>query len=493
MFGSTVEAIRYYSEKTPDTLCVADDKKKATYKEFMELIEQYALVLQKRGVVKGERVVIEAMQTIDFMAIWHATNLLSAVAVPLEARCAEDKLRAIGEKSGAKLIVSVKEITDDKRATVTYKQIEEEKTEERLTGYTLPKSTDVSDILFSTGTTGKEKGIVLTHGATVASGENVAHGVEMREGNVEMIPSPLNHSHGIRSYYSNIINGMTVIIVSNVMDLKKYFRNFDEYGVNSLDLVPAAASVILKLSGDKLGEYRDRLRYIEFGSAPMMESDRNKLKELLPGVPLYNFYGSTECGRSCYYNFNTPECKKSCIGKPTYNTTMIIVDENRNPIKSDKDHTGLIAGKGPMNMIGYWEDDEETAKAMDANGYVYSNDEAYFDEDGDIILLGRKNDVINIGGKKVAPEEIENEVKRMSQIADCGVIAIEAEGLGSEPVLYVQMKPGETFNDVAIKNYLNTTLEPFKVPKKIEVIDKIPRTFNGKLLRKDLLAIYKKK
>lgn len=488
--GSIIEAIIHYAKETPEKLCLADDKSKVTYKEYLERIEEYAAIFRTMGICKGERVVVEATQSIEFLAYEHAIQLAGGIFVPLEARCAVEKLKGIADRCSASLIIANKTVEEADCLTLTYKSIEEKRTGDRLRGYELPNPETVSEILFSTGTTGKEKGITLSHVSAVAVGENIADGVKMHDGNVEMIPSPLNHSHGLRSYYASMINGMTVIIVSNVMDLKRFFKNFDDYGVNSMDLVPAAASVILKLSGDKLGEYREKLRYIEFGSAPMMESDRNKLRELLAGVPLYNFYGSTECGRSTVYDFNSVECKKGCIGKPTCNTEIIIVDEHRAPICSDREHTGLIAGKGPMNMISYWEDEEETAKVLE-NGYVYTNDEAYFDEEGDIILLGRKNDVINIGGKKVAPEEIENAAKQIPGVADSGVIAIEAEGLGNEPVLYVQMKPGEEFDPKYIKEQLGKTLEAFKVPKKIEMIDRIPRTFNGKLLRKDLMAKYK--
>ena len=123
------------------------------------------------------------------------------------------------------------------------------------------------------------------------------------------------------------------------------------------------------------------------------------------------------------------------------------------------------------------------------DGAVYSNDIAYFDADGDIILLGRKGDVINVGGNKVAPEEIENVAKKIPGIADCGVVPAEDPHRGSVPKIFVQMAKGAEFDPIFIRSQLAASLEPYKVPVYIEQIALIPRSFNGKLLRKKLLEL----
>ena len=118
---------------------------------------------------------------------------------------------------------------------------------------------------------------------------------------------------------------------------------------------------------------------------------------------------------------------------------------------------------------------------------VYSNDVAYFVEEGDIILLGRKGDVINIGGNKVSPEEIEDVAKKMPGVADCGVIPMADQFKGNVPKIFVQMEKGSQFDSVAIRTFLANNLEPYKVPVYIEEIDQIPRSYIGKLLRKELI------
>jgi len=207
--------------------------------------------------------------------------------------------------------------------------------------------------------------------------------------------------------------------------------------------------------------------------------------ELLPKTRIYNFYGSTESGCTCIYNFNVPNPKKNCIGKPTHNTTLLVVDDDRVSFTSSAERTGALATAGGMNTLGYFEDAEETARVL-ADGIVYSNDMGYVDADGDVILLGRRGDVINVGGNKVSPEEIEDAAKKLDGVADCGCIPVEDSAKGHVPKLFVQMTAGREFDAKAIRSALAASLEPYKVPVYIVEIDKIPRSYNGKLLRKEL-------
>ncbi len=487
MYNSVVEAVFSHAETQGEKLCLADEKSEVTYKEYKSLICRFAAALKNEGIGKEDKVVIEASQTVEFLATELALQLLGAVFVPLERNCSKEKLLSVASTAEASLIITLKETeAENTIKLITMNELTQTaQSEPELTDYTYPAKEDISELLFSTGTTGKEKGIIITHKNDIALAENVIHGVKLQKDNVELIPSPLNHSHGLRRYYGNMVQGATVILVSSVMNVIGFFGMMDKYKVNSIDLVPTALSVLLKLSKGKFAEYKDVLRYIQFGAAPLSDNDKEIIRSLLPNTHLYNFYGSTESGCICIYDFNDGKDKPKCIGKPAYNARIIIVDDDRNEIVSSKDTTGLLASFGNMNMSGYWKDEEETAKAL-VNGGIYSNDEAYFDEDGDIILLGRKGDVINVGGNKVSPDEIEDVTKKHPSVADCGCIGVKDELKGSVPKLFVQIKKGAEFDAVELRSHLQNNLEPYKVPAIIEQIDKIPRSFNGKLLRREL-------
>ena len=482
-FNSVVEAVFDKADKDPDKLALADDNNHVTYKEYKDQILRYSAVLLSLGIEKNDKVTVEACQSIDYLTLELAVQLIGAVFVPFENNCANEKAISFRERVNSKFIVSKKEYEG---LNYSYNRLNELAVNvEPYKDYVFPAKDDVSEILFSTGTTGKEKGIVLTHKNDIALASNVIHGVEMEEDNVEMIPSPLNHSHGLRRYYANMVKGATVIILGSVMNIKKFFRNLDEYKVNSMDMVPTALSVVLKLSKNRLGDYKDRIRYIQLGAAPLIKEDKEKICALLPDSRLYNFYGSTESGCIVIYNFNKENAKDNCIGKAAVNAEIIVVDENRNVIESSKEKTGLLACKGDMNMSGYWEDKEETEKVL-ADGIIYTNDEVYFDDDGDIILLGRKGDVINSAGNKIAPEEIENAARKIEGIKDAACIGIYDKTRGSVPKLFVVMDKGYQFDKSLIRKSLGEMLEPYKVPAVIEEINEIPRTFNGKILRREL-------
>ncbi len=430
--------------------------------------------------------VAEACQTADFTAVALALQLIGAVFVPVERNCAAQKVAEFANRVDAAAIILPKEKAELSQSVYTYTQLRSLcYGEERCIVKAPPEKDDICEILFSTGTTGKEKGIVITNGNNTALAENIINGVLMDRDNVEMIPSPLNHSHGLRRFYANMYNGSSVVLLSSVMDIGRFFANIEKHGVNSLDLVPTALAVVLRLSKNKLADYREQLRYIQLGAAPLAEPDKLKLCELLPKTRLYNFYGSTESGCTVIYNFNVAKQKDKCIGKPTANTTLIIVGDDDKPITSSKENCGRIATRGGMNMSGYWQDDAET-RAVLKKGTVYSNDIGYIDGDGDVILIGRKGDVINVGGNKVSPDEVENAAKAMSEIADCGCIPVDDAAKGQVPKLFVEMATGEAFDPVCIRKFLSERLEGYKVPTVIVQIEKIPRSYNGKLLRREL-------
>ncbi|MCQ2530390.1 MAG: acyl--CoA ligase [Lachnospiraceae bacterium] len=487
MMKSIVEAVFQNAEKTPDKLCLVDDTRTVTYREYADEIARMATVLETLGIKSGSRVVIEASQTISYLASELAVQLLKAVFVPLEKGCASEKIASMATRANASFILTNADVSlevDIPRKTIA-EIAEATVTASKKNDIDFPEADTISEILFSTGTTGKEKGIVLTHGNDIALAENVAYSVNIQEDNVEMIPSPMNHSHGLRRYYANLWKGASVVLLGSIMDVRRFFHNMEDYGVNSLDLVPAALSVLLRLSKDNLAKYSEVIRYIQFGSAPLMKSDKDWIRRLLPNTNLYNFYGSTESGCICCYEFNHTEDKENCIGKPTYNAHIFMVDDEKKEISSDSTHTGLLASKGAMNMVGYLDDPEETEKVL-KDGSIYSNDVAYFDEDGDVILLGRAGDVINIGGKKVSPEEIEDAAKKMPMIEDCACVPVSDEIKGHVPKLYVKVAAGYEFQTAEIRDWLLEHLEPYKVPAYYEEIDAIPRTSNGKILRRKL-------
>lgn len=495
MAESIVEAVARWAQLQPDKFCLADSRRDVTYDGYRECIYGYAKRLRELGIGYGDRVVVRNGQNMETAVCGLAIQLLGAIFVPVEKNAADARILEIQEAVGAKLYIAGKPVEEESRAAVAscpwerMSDVLSFRDGQAVDGtFPFPRAEDTAEILFTTGTTGKSKGIELTHRNVVAVAENVIDGVEMKKDNVEVIPVPLSHSHGLRRYYANMLNGSSVIILDGVIFYKKLFERMETFRATALDLVPAALSALFRLCGDRLGDYRDQLDYVQLGSAPIPQPDRERLSGLLPDTRLYNFYGTTESGCSCILDFNAMKDKKNCVGRPTRHAHFIFVDGDGRRIEATEEHPGFLACAGDMNMKGYYRSPQLNAETIQ-DGYIRTKDLAYMGEDGLIYVLGRQDDVIVSGGSKIAPDEIEGAAMQFPGVADCGCIPVDHPILGKEPKLFVTMERGVSFDPAAIYQFLKERLEAYKVPKQIEQIDAIPRSGNGKLLRRKLLEL----
>lgn len=486
MIRSIVEAVACRAQSRPDKFCLADSRRDVTFREYWEYIYGYAMHLHGLGIGRGDKVVVRNGQDLETAVCGMAVQLLGAVFVPVEKNAADIRILEITEEAGAKCCISAKpqEVpcrTEGLKDVLSFRDRQAD-----FDTFSWPEADTTAEILFTTGTTGKSKGIELTHKSVVAVAENVIDGVQMKPDNVEVIPVPLSHSHGLRRYYANMLNGSAAIILDGVIFYKKLFEKMETFHATAMDLVPAALSALFRLSGDRLGDFRGQLEYVQLGSAPVPAQDRERLCRLLPDTRLYNFYGTTESGCSCILDFNAMKDKKNCIGRPTRHAHFAFVDEEGRPIEATEENPGFLACAGDMNMKGYYQAMSSDAEPVE-NGYVQTKDLAYMGRDGLIYLLGRQDDVIITGGSKVAPEEVEDAAMQFPGVLDCGCIPVDHPILGKEPKLFVSMEQGASFDPAAIFQFLKDRLEAYKVPKQIEQIARIPRTYNGKLQRKKLL------
>ena len=483
----------FASEETfSDKPCLIDPVYTYTYPETVERVRALAAYLQDRGYPAGTTIMIRCTQDSIYILTVLAVQLAGYISVPLEKAASRQRILDILDETKARFFIGA---SDPELNDVEYINIQEVNRIPPVSAdrvFSLPQREDIAEILFSTGTTGKPKGIVMTHGANAANAENVIYGVGMKTDNRELIPMPLSHSHGLRRVYANLCNGSTAVIINGVTKIKQMFDMIEEHRITSLDLAPSILSIVLKLSKDRLRNYAEQLDYIQLGSAPLAENDKDRLLELLPSTRLYNFYGSTESGCSCILDFQEVQNRPNCIGKPTVNAVFRFVDVNRNEIEATPEHPGLIATAGSMNMKEYLNAPALTDDLCE-NGYVFTSDLGYRDEEGYIYCLGRIDDVINCGGIKISPEEIETVARRHHFVKDCACVPIQDSMQGQAPKLYLSLAVSEEeYNAAEFRRFLKQNLDGNKIPKKIDIIEEIPRTSNGKIQRKKLMQVQQK-
>ena len=485
-YSSMAEILYAHAKEKGKKLFLIDDSGEYSYNDIWNATKNLAQIFKNEHLQVGDRVMVECTQNVEYLVSYFACNLNGYIFVPLERGASENSVRRILKETESKIFVtwrsfdlSVKIIKYSLKNLITANLYE----------FEFKSGNDTAEILYTTGTTGKSKGIEILNINNIALAENIAYGTEMKEDNIEWIPLPFSHSHSLRCLYANLLRGSTVVISDGVLNIKQIMEWINKYRITSFDLSPTAAKLLIKLTKGKLSEFASQIEYIQIGTAVLDEDTKNRLIELLPNSRLYNFYGSTESGRTSVYNFNCGVNKKNCIGLPTKNAKFIVVDDKGDLIDSSEKNMGLLATYGPMNMKCYWNQKMETDKVL-KQGFVYSNDVGYIDSEGYIYVVGRKDDIINYKGIKISPDEIEQIALKSGMIKDCACVKKIEELSGEVPKLFIALEDAkkEKFEENKFMQYLRMNIDKNKMPVAIEIIDGIPRTNNGKIQRAMLVG-----
>lgn len=482
---SVVEQIYNNSLDYPTKIAIVSDGKEYTYSELFYLIKGYSVYLNRLGLNRGDMILAKSNQSINYVVTYFAAHLAGLEITTVEKNTSVDSLYNMAQIVEAKAVSTKIEEHDDSRNYIFVDSFDvlnhiADSTESLI----FPNETDMADILFTTGTTGTSKGIELTHKAAVCGAENMASGAHMARHTVLICPNPLSHSNAIKQLAATMISGGTFYILDGITDLNAFFNALNYHSSKvSIVLPPSGIRTIFQLAKDEFASYADRIEYLMAATAPLPEPDRETLRQMFPNSRLYNHYGCSESSTISIYDFNKYKDLKNCVGIPTPNTNVMFVDDNRNIINSSKNNMGLLAVSGGTVMAGYYKDPKQTAEVL-VDGVVYTKDVGYIDENGFVFITGRNDDVINVGGLKVAPTEVESAAMGLDCIADCICIGIPDEVSGQALKLLIVPATGVKLDKTHISSYLSEKLENYKVPRLYEEVDHIERTYNGKLNRK---------
>ena len=335
--------------------------------------------------------------------------------------------------------------------------------------------------LYTTGTTGKSKGVVISQKAVISNSENLIAGQGFTHDLVFVIAGSMEHLGCWSKIFPVLMLGATIYVIEDGMkDIDGFFKAFElpleKYSLPSnikfaTFLVPSNIRILLQFASDRLEALSDRMDFLETGAAPMPHSDMLTLCKILPNTRLYNTYASTEMGIVSTYNYNDGECIAGCLGHALPHSQFLITPEGR------------IACKGDTLMTGY-KDEPELTRSVLHDDTLFTADNGYIDEQGRLHILGRDDDTINTGGFKVAPSEVEDVALSMPDIDDCICISQPHPVLGNALALLVVLRNGAKLDKRAIALHLSKKLKRYQIPLTYKEVDKIQRTFNGKLNRK---------
>ena len=443
------------AERYPDRIAVVCGDEHYTYAELNRRIDELVATLAppitppllgRGGVGGGALACLRAHASIEFIVSYFALHRAGYAAAPMERDMPHAAFEAVAQE---------------------------------LSRHPIPEGT--ADVLYTTGTTGKSKGVMISHSTIVADAENLLAGQGFSHDLTFVINGPLNHIGSLSKIYPVMMLGGTIVIVDGLKDLSTFFDAFNTHlrlpGVPAryaTFLVPASIRILVQFSADRLAALADRMDFIETGAAAISQADMQTLCQLLPRTRLYNTYASTETGIISTYNFNDGHCVAGCLGRPMPHSRLFITEQ------------GLIACQGDTLMTGYIGDPERTASVL-RDATLYTSDLGRIDDGGMLHLAGREDDVINVGGFKVAPTEVEDAAMAYPDLKDCICIPVEHKITGVALKLLVVMIEGKTLDKRALALHLKSRLETYKVPLLYEAVPSIHRTFNGKLNRKAYL------
>lgn len=429
--------IEQYANLTPDKAAVICKGRTLSYSLLWQSIQEKASRLKAEGLREGEPYVFVTSQDEHFVVTYCAVHLCGAIAVPLEASMPQERQQQIRDEVNGKL-----------------------------------SNCKCSDILYTTGTTGQAKGVILSAEAWNANAENLTDRLGFSQEQLFIICGPLNHLGSLSKIYPTLMNGATLYIMEGLKDLDAFFSVFElPYQKFATFLVPSSIRMLLQVASKNLAAVASKIDFIETGAAPISQADMERLRQVLPSSRLFNTYASTETGIVCSYEFSKYGCEPGLLGKPMKHSSVRINEDGR------------VVCSGATIMSGYWGAPELTAQVL-INNEIYTSDIGTINSQGMLRLQGRQGDVINVGGYKVNPTEVEDAVSGFEPIADCICIPAQHILLGTVPKLLYVPKPGQEVKPKDIADFLRGHIESYKIPLLYEAVENIKRTYNGKLDRK---------
>lgn len=478
---SLVEQIFDLCDVQPEKVAVTDGKKSLTYKQLHDEILSAAEILKdKYSIERGDRIVIAANKQPSFVSIYFACHLMGAITLPIGPDTNTNRFSLIYKKTEPSLVIGFK--NDVVNCPITEISEFEGNDYSGNCDLTFPDMNNIADIMFTTGTTGEPKGVELTQKNIAAAALNINTFIKNKRDDVEMLALPISHSFGLGRMKCALSNGQTLVLLGSFANMKKFFRYMEEFHVTGFGMVPSSWAMIRKLSGLKIGDYADQLHYIEIGSAPMPIEEKKTLIRILPNTRICMHYGLTEASRSAFMEFHEEADYLDTVGKESPNMTIEICDEKGKPVPNGVEGEICVAGEAVTS--GYYKRPDENEKSFWGN-FFRTGDWGTKANDGHIKLLSRKKELINVGGKKVSPMEVEAALSKIDFIKDCACVsAPDPDGILGEVVkAFIVTDTPEKIDADKINKRIENQLEGYKLPRIYERIDEIPKTSSGKVQR----------
>ena len=499
--------------RLPDKVAVVAQGQRFTYAEIDARANALANTLRARGVTRGDRVMIYADNTIETVVSFWAALKADGVATIINPLTKGDKLDYLLNDCRPAAFISDQHIAnvfrgpvvrsphpkaiivsgdanaatalDDPRA-ITFEAALQGERSAPPPGRNI--DVDLAAIVYTSGSTGEPKGVMLTHRNMLTAATSITTYLENREDDVILGVLPLAFDYGLYQMIMSFRMGARLVLERSFTFPGQVLSVMVQEKVTGFPGVPTIFATIAGLKSIRQYDL-SAIRYVTNTAAALPVKHILMLRDLFPQAKIFSMYGLTECKRCTYLPPADIDRKPESVGIAIPNTELWIVDDQGN--KLGPDQVGQLVIRGATVMKGYWEKPEATAKKLKpgplpSEMVLYTGDYCRLDDEGYLYFVARMDDVIKSRGEKVAPKEVENALVNIAGVRESAVIGVADDLLGQAVKAFVVLDPGVTLGEKELQKECQKRLESFMVPKFIEIVAELPKTTTGKIKKTDL-------
>ncbi|TWI56120.1 class I adenylate-forming enzyme family protein [Halalkalibacter nanhaiisediminis] len=494
-------------DSQPNHIITSYKGRELTYLEFYKLAEKIAAYFQAKGYQKDDILALALHNSDYFLLCYYACQIGGFTVLPINTKLTTREIEYILSHSEARGLIYDKRFeetidavvpklpTIKETLTTGYSKMNENRIEDIFLGEeckVMPTSREDDDtavIFYTSGTTGRPKGVMLTNKNLIATAQIWSEAMDITNKDRMQVVAPLFHCAACHVFSIPMIYSGGTLVIEEGFSPAQAIKTMEKEKVTIFFGVPAMYSILLTVPALKEASL-PHLRLLTYGAAPMPYELVKRVKEIFPEVKVQNLYGQTENSPAAttlkdHYALS----KIGSVGEPLPQTQVRVVDENGEQLPIGE--VGEIIVKGPQVMKGYLKNEEATRTTV-KDGWLYSGDLGRFDEDGLLYIVDRKKDMIIRGGENIYPVEIEEILYEIPEVLEAAIIGIPDEVLGEVPKAIVVRKEGMQINENDVFEYCQKRLAKYKMPHEVEFIEALPRNASGKVLKTVLRNVKEK-
>ncbi len=500
--GTLTRTARKYPDRP---VFVSHEGERLTYRQLDRLSNCLANALLARGFKKGDHIAVLSLNCNEQMIAFFGIFKMGGVVVPINVRLAAGEMKWILDHSDAVALIfssdfedRAKELAPGLEGVRLWVMLDQEASEETLgLQELLERGTeedppvdvfgdDVALLVYTAGTTGRPKGVLLTHNSCIWNSINWAYTQTYREGDYCLQVFPLYHVAAIGNMLTYIYLGGSIYL-KKTFDPRDCIETLQRERITRWAAAPTVFNMLLQLPD--LDRYDTRLlTLLGSGAAIMPVETRRRLKGIFPNARMFDNYGMTEAAGGI--TTLTPldsDRKEACVGTPLISVEMRVVDKSDNDVAPGQ--VGEVVFRGNNLMKGYYKDPEATQEAM-RNGWMHTGDLGRLDEEGFLYIVDRKKDMIITGAENVYPREVEEVLYTHPKITEAAVIGLADPTWGEAVTAVVVLNPGEESSEKEIIDFCRGKIAGFKCPKAVKFLVELPKNPAGKILKRVLRERY---